>query len=83
MEIKLELNDITMPLAQLDTLINVLAHQKEILAFLCDNKATTIEEADSLYADAIARTERHYDEIYQNLYVKYSSVNPDDLLPKV
>lgn len=82
MNIKLHLTDDTMPLAQLDTLIKILAHQKATLSFLCDNKSKSIEEADALFAGAIAQTDIFYQEIYEHLFLKYSTVDPNDLLPK-
>lgn len=81
MDIKLQLNDDTMPLAQLETLIKILAHQKATLSFLCDNKSKTIEEADALFAGVIAETDIFYQEVYENLFAKYSTVNPNDILP--
>ena len=82
MDIKLELNEATMPLAQLETLIQILAHQKATISLLCDNHSKTVDESDNLYKDVMTEVDEYYQKIYENLFAKYSTVNPNDILPK-
>jgi hypothetical protein len=82
MDIKLKLTEDTMPLAQLETLMQILAHQKATISLLCDKYAKTDDEADELYREVISDADSYYKQIYQNLYVRHSNVDPDDILPK-
>ena len=79
MDIKLELNDTTMPLAQLETLIQIFAHQKATISLLCDKHSKTTDESDFLYKDVMKECDVYYKEIYENLFAKFSTVNPKDL----
>lgn len=81
MDIKLKLTDDTMPLAQLDTLIQILAHQKATISLLCDKHSKTVDESDNLYKDVMTEVDEYYQKIYENLFAKYSTVNPNDILP--
>ena len=81
MDIKLKLTDDTMPLAQLDTLIQILAHQKATIPLLCDKHSKTVDESDNLYKDLMTEVDEYYQKIYENLFAKYSTVNPNDILP--
>lgn len=81
MNIKLELNDNTMPIAQLDLLIEILANQKVIMSYLAKINSSTDEEYDTNHEKLGEASSRVYSEIYQDLYVKYKSVNLNDILP--
>ena len=81
MNIKLKLNDDTMPLAQIDTLIDILAHQKALISLLCDKHTSTNEESDELFKSVMNDVSGYYQKVYDNLFAKYSTVNPGDLLP--
>ena len=82
MEIKLEIYGNEMQAAQLEILIKILAHQKATLLMLCDNKAKTIDEADSLYSLCMDDCNRFGDEIFQDLYSRRGQINQNDILPK-
>lgn len=81
MDIKLELNEATMPLAQLETLIQILAQQKATISLLSDKHSKTVDESDNLYKDVMTEVDEYYQKIYENLFAKYSTVNPIDILP--
>ena len=81
MNIKLELNDDSMPIAQIQTLMQILAHQKATISLLCDKHSKTTEESVLLYEDVMIEADEYYQKIYENLYAKYSTVNPNDILP--
>jgi hypothetical protein len=81
MEIKLVLDDSSMPLAQLETLIQILAHQKATISLLCDKHSKTVEESDRLYRDVMGESDEQYKKIYEDLFARHSKINPDDLLP--
>jgi len=81
MDIKLKLTEYTMPLAQLDTLIKILAHQKATISILCDKYTNSNEESDELFENVMRGADDYYQQIYENLFAKYSTVNPDDILP--
>ncbi len=82
MELGLEIYGDEMQAAQLEVLIKILAHQKATLLMLCDNKAKSIDEADSLYSLCMADCDRYGSEIFQDLYVRRGQIDPNDILPK-
>lgn len=81
MDVKLKLTDDTMPLAQLDTLIKILAHQKATISILCDKYTHSDTESDELFENVMRGADDYYQQIYENLFAKYSTVNPNDILP--
>ncbi|MBS3915662.1 MAG: hypothetical protein KG003_14300 [Bacteroidetes bacterium] len=81
MNIKLKLTEETMPLAQLDTLIKILAHQKATISILCDKYTNSNEESDELFENVMRGADEYYQQVYEHIFAKYSSVNPDDFLP--
>ncbi len=81
MEIKLSIRGEDMPVAQLQTLMKILAHQKALISLMCDKNSKTVEESDDLYKSVMSEADEYYQKVYEDLFAKYSIVDPKDILP--
>ena len=82
MENKLKLNEDTMPLAQLEVLIKILAHQKATISILCDKFTDSEIQSNELFEAVLHEAGVYFQQVYDDLFAKYSSLTLKDILPK-